>query len=160
MTSKEAMAFSVPGEPRGQGRPRFGKTFSGRSITYKDERSARYENLIKLTAQNAGAHATDLPVRVSISAYLRPAKSWSKKRRREALAGLSQPTRKPDIDNVVKSVLDGLNGVAFHDDAQVVELYVTKRWSEDPRLDVQVIPIAAAEAEPAGEVISLGRRTA
>lgn len=35
-------------------------------------------------------------------------------------------TEKPDADNIAKAVLDGLNGVAFEDDAQVIDLEVRK----------------------------------
>lgn len=39
----------------------------------------------------------------------------------------SEPdTYKPDIDNIIKSVMDGLNGVAYKDDSQVVEIKAVK----------------------------------
>ena len=45
---------------------------------------------------------------------------------------------RPDIDNLVKIVLDGLNGVAFMDDKQVIELYAIKRYSIEPRTEIMV----------------------
>ena len=41
------------------------------------------------------------------------------------------PLRKPDSDNIAKIVLDSLNKIAFDDDAQVVELTVVKKWTEE-----------------------------
>ena len=42
------------------------------------------------------------------------------------LNGELLPAKKPDIDNIVKAVLDALNEVAYRDDTQVVELQVRK----------------------------------
>lgn len=42
-----------------------------------------------------------------------------------------RPTRKPDIDNLVKAVLDALRGIAWTDDCQVVTLTTSKRWADD-----------------------------
>ena len=52
------------------------------------------------------------------------------------LSGELLPTKKPDIDNIVKAVLDALNEVAYRDDTQVVELQVRKQDSERPRLEI------------------------
>lgn len=46
------------------------------------------------------------------------------------------PTKKPDADNVSKIILDALNGLAYHDDSQVVELTVKKKFALYPRVDV------------------------
>ena len=48
------------------------------------------------------------------------------------------PKVKPDLDNVVKAVLDALNGVVYRDDAQVVNLVATKRYATEPRVEVYV----------------------
>lgn len=52
------------------------------------------------------------------------------------LNGELLPAKKPDIDNVVKAVLDALNKVAYRDDNQVVELQIRKQYSERPRLEI------------------------
>ena len=45
--------------------------------------------------------------------------------------------KKPDLDNAIKSILDGLNGVAYYDDKQVVQISATKMWTqEQPRVQV------------------------
>ena len=54
-------------------------------------------------------------------------------------ADLILPTKKPDTDNIAKAILDALNGVAYYDDAQVVELHVVKKYSDEPRAEVMII---------------------
>ena len=51
-------------------------------------------------------------------------KSMSKKKRAEAVH-----TKKPDLDNLVKFVKDCLNGIAWHDDSQVVSLVAKKMYA-------------------------------
>ena len=62
----------------------------------------------------------------------------SKPKKEKAERGLIRPTVRPDIDNLVKIILDGLNGVAFMDDKQVIELYATKWYSAEPRTEIMV----------------------
>ncbi|WP_419958273.1 RusA family crossover junction endodeoxyribonuclease [Psychrobacillus psychrotolerans] len=52
--------------------------------------------------------------------------------------GELRPTTKPDIDNYVKGVRDGLNKVIWQDDSQVVNLTVRKFYSMHPRVVVRV----------------------
>ena len=48
------------------------------------------------------------------------------------------PTKKPDIDNIMKVVLDALNGVAYFDDKQVCKVNFIKMYSEEPRLKILI----------------------
>ena len=72
-------------------------------------------------------------IKVRIQAFYEVPKSCSKVRRTAMLNGELLPAKKPDIDNVVKAVLDALNKVAYRDDNQVVELQIRKQYSERPR---------------------------
>lgn len=71
----------------------------------------------------------DGAVFVTVHAYFTPPKSDSKKTRERKCAGNAVCTLKPDVDNIAKIVMDGLNGVAFADDKQVVSLRVTKTYN-------------------------------
>lgn len=51
-------------------------------------------------------------------------------------------TQRPDIDNLEKAILDGLNKIAFEDDCQVVEMKSQKVFS-----DVDKIVITVTEME-------------
>ena len=102
------LQFTVPGEPRGKGRPRFG---NGR--TYTDAKTVAYEKLIACRAAEAmPCPAVATPTSVRIDIYKGVPKSWTMARRRRALDGQEIPG-KPDLDNVAKGVLDALNGVAY-----------------------------------------------
>lgn len=78
--------------------------------------------------KQAGGKTIDGAVAVLIAAYFTPPKSDSKKERERKCAGLASCPLKPDVDNIAKIILDGLNGVAFKDDKQVVGLAVSKRY--------------------------------
>ena len=133
----EKVIFIVHGEPRGKGRPRF--TRSGHA--YTDEKTKQYESLVRASYLKNG-HKFTSPVRVTIMAHFKPPKK-SKKVVGDMLDGHILPTKKPDVDNIAKIILDGLNGVAWDDDTQVVDLSVGKYYSEEPRVAVMVEEINA-----------------
>jgi Holliday junction resolvase RusA-like endonuclease len=144
-----ALRIVIPGEPRGKGRPRFGKSRAGFVTVRTDDKTAAYENLVKLAARQAGAVSIAGPLSVQICAYFVPPPSWSKKRRASALAGHEAPGRF-DIDNISKAVLDGLNGIAFGDDKQVVTLFARKAFADVARCEVQVFPCVGINERSAG----------
>jgi Holliday junction resolvase RusA-like endonuclease len=86
----------------------------------------------------AGCPPWSGPCAIEISAVFSMPKSMPKKHRAEALAGRMWPTKKPDGDNVLKAVCDGINGVVWADDVQAVDQRVTKRYGETPGLWVRV----------------------
>ena len=61
------------------------------------------------------------------------------------LAGLEKPTKKPDIDNIGKVVMDALNKIAFDDDSQVIKLLVEKVYGEEPRVEITIGEIEYVE---------------
>jgi Holliday junction resolvase RusA-like endonuclease len=142
-----SIAFTIPGEARGKGRPR-ASSYGGRIRLHSDAKTASYENLVKLAAVAAmkGAVPLDEPLMVIITARMVPPASVSKKRRTAMLAGVTLPTKKPDLDNVVKAVLDGCNGVAFRDDVLVVSQFAHKRYAETAGVDVVIEPLKTGAA--------------
>lgn len=135
-----SLSFTVPGEPRGKGRPRFVRA-TGRA--YTDAQTASYENRIMLAACAAkGAQGLlepfDGPVVVVCTAYLQTPASASRKRREAMLMDRLSPTKRPDLENISKALLDGMNGVVYRDDAQVIRLVIDKRWGLEPGLEVSV----------------------
>lgn len=133
------VAFTVPGEPVGKGRPR-ATTIHGSARLYTPKKTANYEGLVALAAQTAMAGAAPFlgPLAVEIEAVHTIPASWSKKRRNDALCGDAWPTVKPDIDNIVKAIADGGNGVAWVDDKQIVRLATMKRYGATPGVWVRV----------------------
>lgn len=75
-------------------------------------------------------------IRATINNYFPVPKSASKRAQTAMLEGKIHHTKKSDCDNLAKSVLDALNGIAYHDDSQVSELHVTKGYAETPRVEV------------------------
>lgn len=78
------------------------------------------------------------PIPLTIDVYRKIPKSFSKKKTQQAIAGEIRPTTKPDIDNLAKSIKDGLSKVLWHDDSQVYELVARKWYSDNPRAEVTV----------------------
>lgn len=68
-------------------------------------------------------------------------KSISKKEHLRRQFWRSLPEVKPDVDNYIKSFLDGLNGVIWRDDAQITDIQAKKRYSEKPRIELEVFKI-------------------
>lgn len=124
--------FEIPGEAVPKGRPRMTK--SGHAYTPKTTRD--YEAWVKLCWLQTGQPMSLRPLQVKLGFYLPIPKSFSKKQRELALAGVLLPTKKPDIDNLVKAVLDGLNGLAYRDDQQIVALEAAKGYGAAPLVQV------------------------
>lgn len=136
-----AICLSVPGEPRGKGRPRF-----GRGRTYTDAKTTTYESLIGWAGRQAMAGKDPLegPLCVTIDARFVPAKSTTRTALAGMLCGAIPPAKRPDCDNLCKSALDGLNGIVWVDDAQVVTLFIRKRYATEAGLDITIRPFLAA----------------
>ncbi|HEP6427753.1 RusA family crossover junction endodeoxyribonuclease [Burkholderia cenocepacia] len=136
------VVFVVPGKPVAKGRPRFARR--GKHVhTFTPEATERYENLVKMAA-SAAMRSTEPyvgPIRLVVHIGMPIPTSWSQKRQRAAAAGEIGATKKPDADNVVKALKDGMNGVAYIDDGQVVELWVAKRYAIVPGVRVEVIEL-------------------
>lgn len=132
------MRFTIPGEVVPQGRPRFARTKSG-IWTYDPAKSRNYKTFVQWSTHELWpAEPLDGPLSVRIVEYRAIPASWSKKRREEALSGIIRPTGRPDMDNVVKTILDSLNGRMWRDDSQVVSLHAEKRYAETPRAEVEI----------------------
>ncbi|MDG9784656.1 RusA family crossover junction endodeoxyribonuclease [Metapseudomonas otitidis] len=142
MNSLRIIEFFVPGEPVGKGRPRL-STHAGLPRMHSTAKSIAYEGLIAHAGSQAmaGEALIEGPVLVEIYMGLSMPQSMSKKRRAQALAGLIFPTKRPDMDNVIKAIFDGLNGVTWVDDVQVVDSVVRKRYAEVPGVKVRVVPL-------------------
>ena len=131
--------FVVTGKPVGKGRPR-ASTRGGFVRMYTDAKTLGYEAAIADEAARAmsGAEPFETPMQMQVSCYYPIPKSWPKKIKQEAIDEEVFPKVKPDLDNVVKAILDALNGVVYRDDAQVVNLVATKRYATEPRVEVYI----------------------
>jgi Holliday junction resolvase RusA-like endonuclease len=90
----------------------------------------------------------DCAVELSILAVWPVPKSWSKRQRDRALAGLVQKTTRPDLDNTIKGFKDAVREIVYRDDAQVVSYgRCAKVYGERPRLAVRVTVVDQMAAE-------------
>jgi len=125
------ISFSIPGEAVA-----FARAGKNGKRHFTPSKQAAFMGAVKLFAQRAlaGQEPFEGPVRIAVRAdYLHPA-SWSAKKK----AATVWKTSKPDADNIAKLLKDALNKVAFHDDAQVAELIVQKRYAPFACLTVSV----------------------
>ncbi len=128
------MKFTIEGKPKGKTRPRFAR---GGRTAYTDRGTIEYEEKIAEAFRQAGGQFADYQgIRIK-AYYLIPQKT-----RRDILEamlnGTIKPTKKPDLDNVLKIILDGLTGVAFADDNQICQIYMEKVYGENPRVEVEL----------------------
>ena len=135
--------FTYYGEIRGKGRPRFRS--AGPFIqTYTDKETQNYENNIRnsfLMSSQEPITETDIALGMKVNVYQTPPESTSKVKRNRMLVGDIRPTKKPDADNILKSILDGLNKVAYPDDRQIVEISISKNYSTKNKIEVQIYEI-------------------
>lgn len=131
-----AIAFSVPGDPVPQPRPRV-STRGGFARAYVPATHAvhAYRAAIANAAREAGAGVHGEPVEVVIDfVFARPKSHVCKSGVRADAPQLPRP----DLDNTTKAVLDSLNGVAWEDDSQVARLVVSKAYGTEGRTTVRI----------------------
>ena len=125
--------FKVIGKIVGKQRPR-ASTFGGHARIYTPKETMNYESLVKFSFlekyPNFIPYDNESALKVHIQAFKPIPKAYSKKKRQQALDGIIRPRVKPDLDNIAKSILDGLNQVAFVDDKCVVDLHVEQYYHQ------------------------------
>lgn len=132
--------FTVLGEPKGKGRPR-ATVRGGFAKVYTPKDTVVYENLVRMEyRQQCGDYMfpEGAVLDMRIAAFYSIPKSASKKKRKQMEDGSIRPVKKPDMDNVVKSIADSLNGVAYRDDTQIVDCAVRKFYSDKPRVVITI----------------------
>lgn len=129
--------FEVPGEIVGKARPRM-NTYTGKAYTPTKTKNYEYGIRQWFILKYPKFEQIENRVNVTIIAYFDIPKSTSKKKVQEMLDGNISPTKKPDIDNIVKIILDALNKFAFKDDTQVTKLTVEKIYAKTPKVYVKI----------------------
>ena len=121
--------FTVKGLPVAKGRPRV-----TRYGTYTPRKTKDYEKLVQYSFKNQyKGQALQGALKIRIDFYMYIPKNTSKKRRKLKNDKEVLPTKRPDFDNLTKSITDALNGLAFEDDNQIVEAHIYKYYSDEPR---------------------------
>ncbi len=128
----------LPVIPSGQQRPRF--TSRGKfGHAYKSKTQKQHEKELDFyIRQHRPDEPLTGPLEVKIDAYLPVPQSWPKWKKAAALSGEIRPEKKPDIDNIIKGLLDCSNEILFEDDRQVVSIMARKFYSMDPRVEMGI----------------------
>lgn len=124
--------FKIPGPVAAKQRPRLGKNGS----VYTPTKTKVFEQICKLAYGNRYYFDKEY-ISVKIIFKFEVPKSYSKKNREEALKGNIRPT-KADIDNYIKSVLDGLNRVAWSDDRYISSICAKKIFADKSETIVEI----------------------
>lgn len=129
--------FEVIGEIKGKARPRL-NVYTGSIYTAKNTKD--YEDLIRQYFLIKYPRYVPFENRVSVKilACFKVPKQANKKNKEDMLNGTLAPTKKPDIDNIVKVILDALNTFAFKDDNQVTKLEIEKVYGEEEKVIVKI----------------------
>lgn len=129
--------FEVIGDIKGKARPRV-NTYTSQAYTPTNTKD--YEMLIKQYFKVKYPRYVPLENRVfvKIVAQFKIPKNTSNKNAENMLNGNISPTKKPDIDNIVKIILDALNNMAFKDDNQITKLEIEKIYAEEEKILVKI----------------------
>lgn len=133
-----AVKLTIPGEPVAQGRPRFSRR--GKYVsTYDPPKSKAYKEHVKQIArQELHIEPMTGSIMINVKVYRGIQKAGSKLTKRQKQDGIIRPTVKPDTDNYYKAVSDALTGIVWVDDNQIVEMHVSKWYSDTPRVEIEV----------------------
>jgi Holliday junction resolvase RusA-like endonuclease len=135
------ISFTVYGEPVAQGRPR-ATAINGHIRMYDPKKSSDFKDYVRLVAsEHRPEKLLEGPISLVVKVYKPTLKSFSKKKKAAAESGHLRPTTKPDVDNYVKGIKDALKNVIWKDDSQVVDLHISKWYSETPRVEITIVPL-------------------
>ena len=134
--------FVIPQQVVPQLRPRAAHV-AGHTMVYDVHKCKNFKALVAVIAQECWRQPIicSHPIHLEIEFYLSIPKSTSKKKMKLMLEDRLLPTKKPDLDNAAKGVIDGMTGIVWHDDSQIASLYVRKFYDTQPCTKVKVYRI-------------------
>jgi len=134
--------ITIPGKPVAKRRPRFARR--GKFVTtYNDQETEEGRFLFEVQKQFKNALSDKPLIVVCVFEMPRPKNHYGTGRNTGKLKEGSPKlhTKKPDIDNLIKFVLDCLNGIAWKDDSQIVRIVAEKSYSEKPSTLIQIVEV-------------------
>ena len=134
-----SIMFTVYGHPVAKGRPRF-STRGKFPVAYTPEKTKSYETEVGMMAKAAMGASEALEGALEAFIYVTfpvPA-SYSKKRTEACLNDIEKHTKRPDLDNVIKAVIDGMDKIVFFNDSQITSIHSTKVYGKVAKVEVMV----------------------
>lgn len=131
-------SFTIPGKPFAKQRPK-AAVIAGRARVYTPKQTVSFERQVAEIARPVFPAPLEGPVKLRVVAVFQIPKSWTKKKKEDAARdGGAFHTQRPDGDNILKAIKDGLNRIAWVDDSQVADVRCVKRWGAQATTFVQV----------------------
>ncbi len=118
--------FRVEGQPVPQGSM---KVINGHVIHSQGSALAAWRSAIALSARKAGAFPTREAITMTMTFTMLKPRTVKRE----------YPTVPPDLDKLIRAVLDGLTAIAYVDDSQVVEIYAKKIYGIVPGVQIKLM---------------------
>lgn len=134
--------FKVEGKAVPQPRPRVVRMRNGQSRAYNSEKSVVYKRIVKAAAlsemNKQRLTMTDRPLAMRLTFVFTPPKSYTKKKLEAVKSGELRYTKKPDLDNLAKAILDACNNTVYKDDSQIITLSINKEYGHTDHVAVKI----------------------
>lgn len=138
MVGNNVIEFTIDGDIQPQERPRF-RVNGKRVFTYDPPKSKKFkEKVAKIAKQYAPEQLIESEIVLTVTVYIRIPKSYNKKKRQEIIDNDMIHIKKPDTDNLVKGIKDGITGVIWKDDSQIYDVHIKKFYSDEPRAEIKI----------------------
>lgn len=142
MSDKAWKAFEVPGVPVAMQRNRSARLMGGGTVNYQPEKTRNFKSDVKqfASAVMGNEPPTDETCAIDMLFVFQAPKSLKARDRKLIESGelLVYDRINKDLDNLMKSVCDGLQGVVVRDDKQFVDATISKRIGNRPRTEVRI----------------------
>lgn len=146
------VTFTISKAPVPKARPRY---YNGHAVT--PEKTRAYEAAVRRSYLSKGFPVFKGAISIDIVFYMPIPESKPKKVKEEMLKLKVRPDKKPDIDNLIKAILDGLNKVAWKDDSQIVAIRAVEYYSDTPRTEIGIKEVTYGETRIHGRNGTDGR---
>lgn len=133
------------GNPVPQKRPRFARR--GNFVNCYDDQLKLKEGYRWQLKSQYRNDPLEIPLALNLVFYMPIPSSFSGIKKRQMNNGVIAHSKKPDLDNLAKFVLDCLNGILFKDDSQICEIRMRKIYSNNPGTLIMAIPLADEKRE-------------
>ncbi len=123
------MKYIIHGPPTPLQRPRF-----TRGHVYDPQKEQKLLDGIQLKRQHLPNKPYDQPLLATITFFM-PMPRVYKESGRDGLRDKYHP-KKPDLDNLIKYILDAANGILYTDDSLIVQIFGKKIWADEGKTEL------------------------
>lgn len=140
--------LTIPGRPQRWVRPQQdGRRGSARNARFTDPKAEAHKRMVARLAKGAWkSEPLTGPVVLTCRFVFAIPESWPKYLKEAARAGRVMHIQDPDLDQLIKQIMDALKGLVYVDDNQVVGLHqCSKRYGFPERTEIALVPLGQAE---------------